>query len=111
MYYVKNEILHEEIENQDLANTTRIPMSDPKENGRYFLKSHDVEGEIENIEYVRIGDEHVSYGKAQIKRSSYEMRKYTSANHGALESADLGEWFTPIGDGTDKDIFNFICGQ
>jgi len=55
-----------EVEVQDsVPNTglTPIPMSDSNENGRYFLTSHTTENGVENIEYIRKGNESDAYGK------------------------------------------------
>ena len=91
------------------TNLTSIPMSDSFENGRYFLTSQTTENGIENIEYIRKGDNNTSYGKMQIKCSNNEIKKYSADNSDALQSADMGNWITPAPDWTDQDIVNFIC--
>ena len=91
------------------AELTSIPMSDSFENGRYFLTSQTTENGIENIEYIRKGDNNTSYGKMQIKCSNNEIKKYSADNSDALQSADMGNWITPAPDWTDQDIVNFIC--
>jgi len=88
---------------------TPIPMSDSHENGRYFLTSHTTENGVENVEYIRKGNESNAYGRMQIKCSNNEIRKHSTDNPKALQSLDLGDWYTPTPDWTDKDIFNFIC--
>lgn len=90
---------------------TPIPMSDSNENGRYFLTSHTTGDGIENVEYIRRGNESDAYGKMQIKCLSNEMRKNSTDNINSLEVMDLGDWYTPTPDWTDKDIFNFICNN
>ncbi|KAA0915210.1 hypothetical protein [Psychrobacter sp. ANT_WB68] len=86
-----------------------IPMSDSFENGRYFLTSQTTENGIENIEYIREGNDNTSYAKMQIKCLDNEIRKYSADNSNALQSADMGDWYTPTPDWTDQDIVNFIC--
>ena len=88
-----------------------IPMSDSFENGRYFLTSLATEEDIENIEYIRKGNDNTSYGKMEIKCSDNQVRKYSADNFNALQSADMGDWFTPAPDWTDQDIVNFVCGM
>lgn len=90
-------------------NLTSIPMSDSFENGRYFLTSQTTENGFENIEYIRKGNDNISYAKMQIKCSDNEIRKYSADNADALHSADMGDWITPTPDWTDQDIVNFIC--
>lgn len=86
-----------------------IPMSDEKEDGRYFLINHRDKDDIEIIEYVRIGEEINSYTKMQIKRKSYEIRKHSTEDYDSLESSSFGDWHIPNENFTDQDIFNFIC--
>ena len=86
-----------------------IPMSDSFENGRYFLTSQATENGIENIEYIRKGNDNTSYAKMQIKCSNNEIKKYSADNPNDLRSADMGNWVTPAPDWTDQDIVNFIC--
>lgn len=86
-----------------------IPMSDSFENGRYFLTSQATENGIENIEYIRKGNDNTSYAKMQIKCSDNEIKKYSVDNADALQSADMGDWITPTPDWTDQDIVKFIC--
>ncbi len=86
-----------------------IPMSDSHENGRYFLTSHITEDEVENIKYMRKGDIKNSYGKMQINCAENQIKKYSSDNTDALQSANMGDWVTPTPDWTDQDIVNFIC--
>lgn len=86
-----------------------IPMSDSFENGRYFLTSQTIENGIENIVYMREGDDNTSYAKMQIKCLDNEIKKYSADNSNALQSADMGDWFTPTPGWTDQDIVNFIC--
>lgn len=88
---------------------TSIPMSDSHENGRFFLISHTSENGIESVDYIRKGNDSDSYGRMKIKCSSKEMKKYSVDNLEGLNSGDLGSWYTPAPDWTDKDIFNFIC--
>lgn len=88
---------------------TPIPMSDSHENGRYFLTSLTTESGIENVEYIRKGNDNTSYAKMQIKCSDNEIRKYSADNPKALQSANMGDWVTPTPDWTDQDIVNFIC--
>lgn len=92
---------------------TPIPMllSGSGEDGRYFLISHFASYEIENIKYVRRGNESDAYGQMQLNCPKNEIRKSSSENLEALNSADWGDWNTPTPDWTDKDIFNFICGE
>ena len=101
-----------EIEVQDSAPNNElisIPMSDSFENGRYFLTSQATENGIENIEYIRKGNDNTSYAKMQIKCSDNEIKKYSANNADALQSADMGDWIIPTPDWTDQDIVNFIC--
>lgn len=101
-----------EIEVQDSAPNNElisIPMSDSFENGRYFLTSQATENGIENIEYIRKGNDNTSYAKMQIKCSNNEIKKYSADNPNDLRSADMGNWVTPAPDWTDQDIVNFIC--
>ena len=101
-----------EIEVQDSAPNNElisIPMSDSFENGRYFLTSQATENGIENIEYIRKGNDNTSYAKMQIKCSDNEIKKYSVDNADALQSADMGDWITPTPDWTDQDIVKFIC--
>ncbi len=84
-------------------------LSGSGEDGRYFLISQNTENGLENIEYVRRGNESDSYGKMQINCPNNKLRKYSSDSLEALKLADLESWFTPTPDWTDKDIFNFIC--
>lgn len=88
-----------------------IPMSDSFENGRYFLTSHTTENGIENIEYIREGNESTSYAKMEIRCADNQIRKYSADNANALQSADMGDWITTTPDWTDQDIVNFICGM
>lgn len=106
------EELEVEMEVQDSApnnNLIPIPMSDSFENGRYFLTSQTTENGIENIEYIREGNDNTSYAKMQIKCSENQVKKYSADNADALHSADMGDWITPTPDWTDQDIVNFIC--
>lgn len=91
------------------TNLTSIPMSDSFENGRYFLTSQSTGNSIEYIEYIRKGNDNTSYAKMQIKCSNNKVKKYSADNPEALQSADMGNWSTPIREGTDQDIVNFIC--
>jgi hypothetical protein len=86
-----------------------IPMSDSLENGRYFLTSQATENGIENIEYIRKGNDNISYAKMEIRCADNQIRKYSADNVDALQSADMGNWITPTPDWTDQDIVNFIC--
>lgn len=90
-----------------------IPMSDSFENGRYFLTSQTTENGVENIEYIREGNDNTSYAKMQIKCSENQIKKYSADNPDALQSAAMGDWITPTPtptpDWTDQDIVNFIC--
>ena len=90
---------------------TQIPMllSGSGEDGRYFLISRFGSYGIENIKYVRRGNESDAYGSMQIDCTSYDIRKTSSERLKALQSADLGDWYTPSPDWTDQDIVNFIC--
>ena len=90
---------------------TQIPMSlsGSSQDGRYFLTSHITASNLEDIEYMRKGNENDAYGKMQINCSNNEIRKTSSESPESLQLADLGEWYTPTPDWTDKDIFNFIC--
>lgn len=88
---------------------TPIPMSDSFENGRYFLISHITESGLENVEYMRKGNDNISYGKMEIRCSDNQIRKYSADNADALQSANMGDWITPSPDWTDQDIVNFIC--
>lgn len=89
----------------------QIPMllSGSDEDGRYFLISQFTSYGIENIKYVRRGNESDSFGEMQIDCTNDKIRKTSSDNLGALISADLGGWYTPTPDWTDQDIVNFIC--
>lgn len=100
-----------EVEEESTPNTepTPIPMSDTHENGRYFLTSHTTKDGVENVEYIRKGNESDAYGIMQIKCSDNQIRKNSTDNPEVLQSLDLGDWYTPTPDWTDKDIFNFIC--
>lgn len=89
--------------------STTIPMSDSNENGRYFLTSQKTEDGIESIEYMRKGNDNISYAKMEIRCSDNQIRKYSADSANALESADMGDWITPTPDWTDQDIVNFIC--
>lgn len=100
-----------EVANSTSAELTSIPMSDSNENGRYFLTAHTTENGIENVEYIRRGNENDAYGKMQIKCSNNEMRKNSTDSPESLVAMDLGDWYTPTPDWTDKDIFNFICNN
>lgn len=90
---------------------TQIPMllSGSGEDGRYFLVSQTKGNGVGNIEYVRKGNNSDSYGKMEINCSNNKMRKTSSDNPESLQLADLGDWYTPTPDWTDKDIFNFVC--
>ena len=90
---------------------TQIPMllSGSGEDGRYFLISHFASYGIENVKYARRGNESDAYGEMQIDCKNNEIRKTSSENLKALQSADLGDWYTPTPDWTDQDIVNFIC--
>ena len=88
-----------------------IPMSDSFENGRYLLTSRATENGIENIEYIRKGNDNISYAKMEIKCSDNQIRKYSADNANALQAADMGDWITPTPDWTDQDIVNFICNN
>ena len=92
---------------------TPIPMllSGSSEDGRYFLISHFTSYGLENIKYVRRGNESDAYGQMQINCPNNEIRKSSSENLEALNSADWGDWNTPTPDWTDKDIFNFVCSE
>jgi hypothetical protein len=92
---------------------TQIPMllSGSSEDGRYFLISRFTSYGLENIKYVRKGNESDAYGQMQINCPNNEIRKTSSENLEALNSADWGDWNTPTPDWTDKDIFNFVCGE
>lgn len=92
---------------------TQIPMllSGSGEDGRYFLISHFTSYGLENIKYVRRGNESDAYGQMQINCPNNEIRKSSSENLEALNSADWGDWNTPTPDWTDKDIFNFVCSE
>lgn len=110
---VKVEV-QQEMEVQDSTpnnESISIPMSDSFENGRYFLTSQARENDIENIEYVRKGNDNISYAKMEIRCSDNQIRKYSADNTDALQSADMGDWITPTPDSTDKDVINFICGN
>lgn len=89
----------------------QIPMllSGSGEDGRYFLISQTTENGIKNIEYIRKGNENDTYGKMQIKCSKNKIRKTSSDNSESLILSDLGDWYTPKPDWTDKDIFNYAC--
>lgn len=100
-----------EVANSTSAELTPIPMSDSNENGRYFLTSHSTEDGIENVEYIRRGNESDAYGKMQIKCLNNEMRKNSTDNINSLETMDLGDWYMPTPDWTDQDIVNFICNN
>ncbi|WP_201527417.1 hypothetical protein [Psychrobacter frigidicola] len=91
------------------AELTPIPMSDSHENGRYFLTSHTTENGVENVEYIRKGNESDAYVKTQIKCSSNKVKKYSADNPAALISADMGDWVTVDPDWTDADSVKFIC--
>lgn len=103
-----------EIEVQDSApndESISIPMSDSFENGRYFLTSQARENDIENIEYIRKGNDNISYAKMEIRCSDNQIRKYSADNADALQAANMGDWITPTPDWTDQDIVNFICDE
>ena len=96
----------------EYSELTQIPMllSGSGEDGRYFLISHFASYGLENIKYVRRGNESDAYGQMQLNCPDNEIRKSSSESLEALNSADWGDWNTPTPDWTDKDIFNFICG-
>ena len=100
-----------EEESATKAEPTSIPMSDSFENGRYFLTSQITDNGIENIEYIRKGNDNISYGKMEIICSDNQIRKYSADSADALQSANMGNWVTPSPDWTDQDIVNFICGK
>ena len=100
-----------EEESATKAEPTSIPMSDSFENGRYFLTSQITDNGIENIEYIRKGNDNISYGKMEIICSDNQIRKYSADSADALQSANMGNWVTPSPDWTDQDIVNFICGN
>lgn len=106
-----NDMVPQVEETNTEAEFISIPMSDSNENGRYFLTSHTTEDGIENVEYIRRGNENDAYGKMQIKCSNNEMRKNSTDSPESLVAMDLGDWYTPTPDWTDKDIFNFICNN
>lgn len=93
------------------AGLVQIPMllSGSGEDGRYFLTSQTTENGVKYIEYLRKGNESDSYGKMQISCSNNKIKKTSSDNSESLRLADLGDWYTPTPDWTDKDIFNFVC--
>lgn len=88
-----------------------IPMllSGSSENGRYFLISHFKAYNIENVSYLRKGNAGDSFGKMQIDCTNNKIRKFSTDNPDSLVTADLGDWYTPTPDWTDRDIVNFIC--
>ena len=101
-----------EVEVADLASNNDlipIPISDSFENGRYFLTSQVTEDGVNNIEYIRKGNDNTSYTKMEIRCTDNQIRKHSADNVDALQSADMGDWITPTPDWTDQDIINFIC--
>ena len=98
-----------EEESATKAEPTSIPMSDSFENGRYFLTSQITDNGIENIDYIRKGNDNISYGKMEIICPDNQIRKYSADSADALQSANMGDWITPSPDWTDQDIVNFIC--
>lgn len=102
---------NEELEPLDDSTLTPIPMllSGSGENGRYFLISHFTSYGLEHIKYLRKGNESDAYGEMQIDCVNNEIRKLSADNFEALQSAKLGDWYTPTPDWTDADIYNFIC--
>ena len=81
-------------------------LSGSGEDGRYFLIS---QTKGNGIEYVRKGNENDTYGRMELNCSSNKIRKISSDSPESLKLADLGDWYTPTPDWTDKDIFNFGC--
>lgn len=88
-----------------------MSLSGSGENGRYFLISHFTSYGLEHIKYVRRGKDSDAYGEMQIDCTKNEIRKVSSESLKALQSATLGDWYTPTPDWTDKDIYNFVCQQ
>lgn len=93
------------------SDSAQIPMliAGSSEDGRYHLISHTTDNGIEYVEYKRKGNTEDSYSKMHISCSDNKMKSYSADSINALQSADMGEWYTPNPDWTDKDIFNFIC--
>ena len=105
-----------EIQVEQKFNTTglsSIPMKDINENNRYFLISHQKDNQLHTITYVRIGNDADAFGKMEINCTKNLIRKISVENQNSLLSSnlDLGPWYTPTPDWTDKDIFNFICNR
>lgn len=94
-------------------NRLSIPMKDSNENNRYFLTSHQKDNQLHTITYVRIGNDADAFGKMEINCTKNLIRKISVENQNSLLSSnlDLGPWYTPTPDWTDKDIFNFICNR
>ena len=103
------EMISEAPNSKPNTDLTPIPMSDLFENGRYFLMSHTTDNGIEDIEYMRKGNDNTSYARMQIRCSNNEIKKYSADNTDALKLANMGDWITPTPDWTDQDIVNFIC--
>lgn len=101
----------------DTSQFLPIPMrlAGAPEDGRYFLMSHTLlNNGIHDITYLRtknstLADATDRYGKMQLNCELGEIRASASDNPQALAKADLGNWYTPIPNSTDRDIFNFIC--
>ena len=110
-------VLRPVVKSIDTSKFLPIPMrlSGAPEDGRYFLMSHDLLANgIHEITYLRtrnpnISDSTDTYGKMQLNCGLTQIRTASFNNQAALANADLGDWYTPTPNWTDRDIFNFIC--
>lgn len=104
--------------NPDTSGLVPIPMllAGNGEDGRYFLIAHRQQDGIDEIDYVRtrneaISDQTVTYGRMQLKCGANKIRSNSSDQLEHLDTIDLGKWYTPTPDWTNKDIYNFICNR
>ena len=90
-----------------------IPMESYGEQNKYFLTSHHKAGELHTITYTRVGNESDVFGKMEINCNEEKIRRTSTEDPFYLTSPDLdlGNWYTPTPDWTDKDIYNFICNS
>ena len=106
----------QDIQREKISNTqmrTAIPMENYGERNKYFLTSHHKVGELHTITYTRVGNQSDVFGKMEINCSKNKIRKTSTEDPFRLVSPDLdlGDWYTPTPDWTDKDIVNFVCNS
>ena len=106
-----NRISEEKITNTEMR--IAIPMENYGEQNKYFLTSHHKSGDLHIITYTRVGNESDVFGKMEINCSKNKVRKTSTEDRSHLTSPDLdlGDWYTPTPDWTDKDIVNFVCNS